>query len=286
MQSPRGNERLQLQAMEGELLPERQEGRDHARATTPSGLATVEINNTFYRMPKTSVARALGRAGARRLRVRVEGPAAHHPHEAAQGRGRSRGHFLETAAILGRGLGPVFFQLPPNLQKDVARLRDFLALLPAGRPVAFEFRHETWFDDEVYEALRERVPPSASADTDDSGEAVRPSCPPPAGAISDSAAPTTTTRPCARGSTASGPSPGSARSCSSSTKTRARGRPWPRDSSKRWRGPLGRISRPQVTRERDGRPPHAGAAGPLRGKRGGSSRRSIEAQTGRRSLPH
>src|SRR5207245_6919853 len=52
-----------------------------------------------------------------------------------------------TAAVLGAKLGPVLFQLPPNARKDVPRLRDFLATLPAGRRAAFEFRHESWFDD-------------------------------------------------------------------------------------------------------------------------------------------
>jgi uncharacterized protein YecE (DUF72 family) len=48
----------------------------------------------------------------------------------------------------------VLFQLPPNLKKDLPRLADFLALLPAGHRAAFEFRHDSWFDDEVYAALR------------------------------------------------------------------------------------------------------------------------------------
>jgi uncharacterized protein YecE (DUF72 family) len=58
--------------------------------------------------------------------------------------------------VLKKRLGPLLFQLPPNFKKDVPRLRDFLALLPArGRP-AFEFRHQSWFDDEVFALLRKR----------------------------------------------------------------------------------------------------------------------------------
>jgi uncharacterized protein YecE (DUF72 family) len=79
-------------------------------------------------------------------------------------------YLFETAAALGSRLGPVFFQTPPFFRKDVPRLRDFLALLPAGHPVAFEFRHETWFDEEVYEALRARNAALVSADTDKSGD--------------------------------------------------------------------------------------------------------------------
>src|SRR4029079_4853571 len=63
--------------------------------------------------------------------------------------------FLYRAlASLGQKRGPVLFQLPPFLKKDLARLRDFLQLLPPGHAAAFEFRNDTWFDDDVYEALK------------------------------------------------------------------------------------------------------------------------------------
>ena len=51
-------------------------------------------------------------------------------------------------------LGPVLFQLPPFLKCDIALLRDFLAVLPRSLRATFEFRHASWFSDEVYAALR------------------------------------------------------------------------------------------------------------------------------------
>ncbi len=57
-------------------------------------------------------------------------------------------------AALGAKRGPVLFQLPPFLKKDLARLTDFLQLLPAGHEAAFEFRNDTWFADDVYDALK------------------------------------------------------------------------------------------------------------------------------------
>src|SRR5262245_48831914 len=60
----------------------------------------------------------------------------------------------KNLATLGEKRGPVLFQLPPFLKKDLARLREFLALLPADHRAAFEFRNDTWFSDEVYEALK------------------------------------------------------------------------------------------------------------------------------------
>ena len=59
-------------------------------------------------------------------------------------------------AFLGERLGVVLFQLPPNLACDIERLEKFLAILPAGLPAAFEFRHDSWLDDEVYDCLRAR----------------------------------------------------------------------------------------------------------------------------------
>ena len=66
------------------------------------------------------------------------------------------GYFLRVAETLGDRLGPSLFQLPPNLKKDLPRLVDFLALLPAAARAAFEFRHASWFEEDVFEALRAR----------------------------------------------------------------------------------------------------------------------------------
>ena len=74
---------------------------------------------------------------------------------------------VETAALLNERLGVVLFQLPPNAKKDSERLKEFLALLPSGMRVAFEFRHETWFDEEIYGLLREKNCALVVSDTDE-----------------------------------------------------------------------------------------------------------------------
>jgi uncharacterized protein YecE (DUF72 family) len=53
-------------------------------------------------------------------------------------------------------LGPILFQLPPNMKCDIAALRDYLALLPNGMRYVFEFRHESWLTEAVYDELRRR----------------------------------------------------------------------------------------------------------------------------------
>src|SRR5262249_47438789 len=76
--------------------------------------------------------------------------------------------FFEVAAALGPRLGPVLFQLPPNFKKDAARLKVFLAGLPKTRRSAVEFRHASWFDDEVFDLLRKfKVSLCVAEETDD-----------------------------------------------------------------------------------------------------------------------
>lgn len=120
-------------------------------------LPTVEINNTFYRLPKEAV--LLGWASqvpdAFTFAIKASQKITHYARlkpESAE----SLAFLLNNTKALGDRLGPILFQLPPNLRKDFPRLRAFLELLPAGRRYAIEFRNETWFDDEVYAALRER----------------------------------------------------------------------------------------------------------------------------------
>ena len=75
-------------------------------------------------------------------------------------------YLFETAATLGPKLGPFLFQLPPHLKKDTDRLRVFLDLVPADRRVALEFRNASWFEDDVFEALRAHDAALCVAETD------------------------------------------------------------------------------------------------------------------------
>ena len=75
-------------------------------------------------------------------------------------------YLVKTAAALGKKRGPLLFQLPPFFRKDLAVLRDFLGLLPRDGQAALEFRHQSWFDDEVYAVLREHNAALCVADAD------------------------------------------------------------------------------------------------------------------------
>ena len=116
---------------------------------------SVEINNTFYRMPKSSVLEAWAAEVPEDFQFVIKASQRITHFQRLKDCRDSVEYLLDVIGVLKNRLGPVLFQLPPNLPKDAGRLRDFLALLPPQRRLAFEFRHQTWFDEEVFTILRE-----------------------------------------------------------------------------------------------------------------------------------
>src|SRR3989440_9134704 len=119
-------------------------------------LQTVEINNTFYRMPKTEVLEAWGAATPETFRFAIKASRriTHQARLKADQAADSVAFLYRNLAALGAKRGPVLFQLPPFLKKDLPRLSEFLRLLPEGHGAAFEFRNDSWFADDVYDALK------------------------------------------------------------------------------------------------------------------------------------
>ena len=114
---------------------------------------TVEINNTFYRMPRASVLSAWCEQVPDGFVFALKASQQITHRKRLKETAEPLRFFLETATTLGDRLGPVLFQLPPNFKKDLPRLTDFLALLPPARRAAFEFRHDSWLEEDVFEAL-------------------------------------------------------------------------------------------------------------------------------------
>ncbi len=119
-------------------------------------LPTVEINNTFYQLPKASVLEnwAACTPQAFRFSIKASRRITHLSRLNADTAADPLAYLYKTLGVLGGKRGPVLFQLPPFLKKDLPRLEDFLALLPDGHRAAFEFRNETWFSDDVYALLK------------------------------------------------------------------------------------------------------------------------------------
>jgi uncharacterized protein YecE (DUF72 family) len=121
-----------------------------------SRLPTVEINNTFYRMPKTTVVESWASqvpAGFR-FSIKASRRITHIARLKIESAAEPVGYLYRGLAALGEKRGPVLFQLPPNLKKDLPRLVAFLGLLPGDHRAAFEFRNDTWFADDVYNTLK------------------------------------------------------------------------------------------------------------------------------------
>jgi uncharacterized protein YecE (DUF72 family) len=122
-----------------------------------SQFPTVEINNTFYRLPKEHVLLEWASRVPDHFTFAIKASQRITHHARLKPESKDALDFLlKNTVALGAKLGPILFQCPPNLKKDLPRLQNFLTYLPDGRRFAFEFRHETWFDDEVAEALRGR----------------------------------------------------------------------------------------------------------------------------------
>ncbi|MDQ2970533.1 MAG: DUF72 domain-containing protein [Acidobacteriota bacterium] len=115
--------------------------------------STVEINNTFYRMPQASVLASWAEQVPDGFTFSLKASQRITHRSRLRDAEESVAFFFRVASTLGDRLGPVLFQLPPNLKKDLPRLSSFLPSIPAGSRAAFEFRHASWFDDEVYAAL-------------------------------------------------------------------------------------------------------------------------------------
>lgn len=115
----------------------------------------VEINNTFYRMPKTSVLEAWAAEVPAGFRFALKAPQRITHFERLRNTSGSLAALLEISAVLNERLGPLLFQLPPGMKKDAERLRAFLVGLPPGRRAAFEFRNESWFEEDVFRLMRD-----------------------------------------------------------------------------------------------------------------------------------
>jgi uncharacterized protein YecE (DUF72 family) len=133
-----------------------------------SKFPAVEINNTFYRLPKPNVLSdwAAQVPETFTFALKASQRITHHAR-LKEDCADTVDFLLKTTATLGSRLGPILFQLPPNLKKDLNRFRGFLGLLPSDRRYVFEFRHESWFDDEVFDAMRERDVAMCIAEQDD-----------------------------------------------------------------------------------------------------------------------
>jgi uncharacterized protein YecE (DUF72 family) len=133
-------------------------------------LPTVELNNTFYAMPRpVNVERWAASVPARfRFSIKAPGAITHKARLKPDAYGAVDAFYAAVGALGGKR-GPALFQLPPTMQKDLPRLRDFLRQLPDDHRAAFEFRHDSWFADEIYAALADAGATLCVSEREDAG---------------------------------------------------------------------------------------------------------------------
>ena len=119
-------------------------------------LDTVEVNATFYRMPRAETLATWRAEVPDGFVFALKAPQRVTHVKRLRDVEDAMAVFYRASAELGPALGPVLYQLPPSFKKDLARLEEFLAILPAGGRATFEFRHPSWLSDEVFAALARR----------------------------------------------------------------------------------------------------------------------------------
>jgi uncharacterized protein YecE (DUF72 family) len=132
-----------------------------------SRLQAVELNNTFYRLPQRSMVESWKTQVPENFRFSVKASQRITHFKRLKDAAAEAQFMLETVSALEDRMGVVLFQLPPNMKKDLERLETFLKDLPAGTPAAFEFRHPTWFEDDVLALLRSQNRALCVSDTDE-----------------------------------------------------------------------------------------------------------------------
>jgi len=114
---------------------------------------TVEINNTFYHLPKPPALKRWHNLTPKNFLYAVKASRYITHIKKLKDVSEELTRFLGLAALLGRKLGLVLYQLPPSLHKDLDRLESFVRLLPKEQAAVFEFRHESWYCEDTYKLL-------------------------------------------------------------------------------------------------------------------------------------
>jgi uncharacterized protein YecE (DUF72 family) len=128
---------------------------------------TVEVNNTFYRMPSAKTLEQWRDSVPPGFRFVIKASQKITHFKRLKEVEGETDYLFRALSVLGLTLGPVLFQLPPNMKCDVDRLSAFIGTLPPDPMIAFEFRHASWFDEPVYEVLRGRNAALCLAETDE-----------------------------------------------------------------------------------------------------------------------
>ncbi len=128
--------------------------------------STVEINNTFYRLPQKPVLEGWKKEVPKDFSFSIKAPQRITHIKRLKDVEDDNKYFIDILKTLGNKLGIILYQFPPYFKKDLALLQNFINLIPDNIIAAFEFRHESWFSDDVYSSLHEKDFPICLSETD------------------------------------------------------------------------------------------------------------------------
>ena len=154
----------------GNFYPEKHPDKDML-SYYATKLTAVEINNTFYRIPKRIVFESWLQQVNSDFKFSIKASRKITHFQRLKETDDTSEYLFRNVRSLGQSLGCILFQLPPNLKKDSERLKKFLDVIPQEFRAAFEFRHESWYDDEIYKLLQDRNSALVITETDEAPEA-------------------------------------------------------------------------------------------------------------------
>jgi uncharacterized protein YecE (DUF72 family) len=150
----------------GNFYPEKLPAKDML-SYYATRLKAVELNNTFYRLPQKSMVENWKAQVPEDFRFSIKASQRITHFKKLKDVADETKYLLDTVSVLEDRLGVVLFQLPPNMKKDLPRLETFLDCLPPTIKAAFEFRHQTWMEDDVLDLLKSKNHALVASDTDD-----------------------------------------------------------------------------------------------------------------------
>ena len=150
----------------GKFYPEKISPKEMLRFYS-GRLSTVEINNTFYHMPRETVLTSWAEQVPGDFVFALKAPQLITHLKRLRNVSGETEYLLRTLSVLDRKMGPVLFQFPKSFRADRAALQDFLGLIPGDTACAFEFRSPSWLDDEILDLLRKKGASLCIADTDE-----------------------------------------------------------------------------------------------------------------------
>ncbi len=161
-----GTSGFAVKEWKGPFYPEKLSPREMLRFYA-TRLNTVEINNTFYHMPKKSVLESWAGQVPPGFIFALKAPQVITHFKQLRNVFEETEYVFDALSTLGGKLGPVLFQFPKSFRQDRARLEDFLPLIPATVPCAFDFRSPTWLEGGIPDLLREKGCGWCVEDTDE-----------------------------------------------------------------------------------------------------------------------